>query len=85
MAHSGANPSNHTPSDHSCLDGLPAWQLMAFRDYMFTPTYITSNANRLLDHEWIEIPTLKQFTAFRAPVGTVCLQWFTSVYVGRPQ
>ncbi|KAJ6606762.1 hypothetical protein B0H10DRAFT_1956851 [Mycena sp. CBHHK59/15] len=28
---------------------------------MYTPAYITSNAGRFLDQEWIDVPTLKQF------------------------
>ncbi|KAJ6563900.1 hypothetical protein B0H19DRAFT_1258424 [Mycena capillaripes] len=47
------------PGDTSFLDSLPAWQLMAFRNHMYNPGYITSNANRFFDHEGIEVPFVK--------------------------
>ncbi|KAJ6631964.1 hypothetical protein B0H10DRAFT_2182960 [Mycena sp. CBHHK59/15] len=53
--------SKHTPADRDFLDGLSGRQLTEFRNYMYTPVYITSNAGRLLDQEWIDVPTLKQF------------------------
>ncbi|KAJ6597423.1 hypothetical protein B0H10DRAFT_2196942 [Mycena sp. CBHHK59/15] len=53
--------SKHTPADRDFLDGLSGRQLTEFRNYMYTPAYITSNAGRFLDQEWIDVPTLKQF------------------------
>ncbi|KAJ6567503.1 hypothetical protein B0H10DRAFT_2238590 [Mycena sp. CBHHK59/15] len=34
---------------------------------MYTPAYITSNAGRFLDQEWIDVPTLNQFLGRNAP------------------
>ncbi|KAJ7785060.1 hypothetical protein DFH07DRAFT_1054504 [Mycena maculata] len=52
--------SKHTPADQGFLDGLTTRQLMDFRDYIFSPLYISSNAGKFLDHEWIDIPILKE-------------------------
>ncbi|KAJ6587751.1 hypothetical protein B0H10DRAFT_1954453 [Mycena sp. CBHHK59/15] len=80
--------SKHTPADWDFLDGLSGRQLTEFRNYMYTPTYITSNAGRFLDQEWIDVPTLKQFlgrnvsdaghvassTCSFAPSDSVCIK-----------
>ncbi|KAJ7915032.1 hypothetical protein B0H13DRAFT_2000994, partial [Mycena leptocephala] len=49
--------------DYAFLDGLPAWQLMAFRNYIHPPAFIISNHSRFLDHERIDIPNLETFLA----------------------
>ncbi|KAJ7467361.1 hypothetical protein B0H11DRAFT_2197322 [Mycena galericulata] len=59
--------SKHSAADQAFLDGLPGWKLIEFRNYMFTPSYITSNAGRFLDHEWIDIPALREFLGNSAP------------------
>ncbi|KAJ6609732.1 hypothetical protein B0H10DRAFT_2193725 [Mycena sp. CBHHK59/15] len=59
--------SKHTPADRDFLDGLSGRQLTEFRNYMYTPAYITSNAGRFLDQEWIDVPTLNQFLGRNAP------------------
>ncbi|KAJ7733395.1 hypothetical protein DFH07DRAFT_780616 [Mycena maculata] len=46
----------HAPPEQDFLDGLPGRKLMEFGNYMYTPAYITSNAGRFLDHEWIDLP-----------------------------
>ncbi|KAJ6545260.1 hypothetical protein B0H19DRAFT_1266719 [Mycena capillaripes] len=66
MSPDHANPSKHTPGDTSFLDSLPAWQLMAFRNHIYNPGYRTSNANRFLDYEWIDVPSVKIFLAENA-------------------
>ncbi|KAJ7431585.1 hypothetical protein B0H11DRAFT_1941460 [Mycena galericulata] len=59
---SGADPaSKHTPADQAFLDGLSARQLMDFRNYLYSPMYIKLNAGKFLDHEWVDIPTLKEY------------------------
>ncbi|KAJ7484769.1 hypothetical protein B0H11DRAFT_2279492 [Mycena galericulata] len=59
--------SKHSAGDQAFLDGLPGRKLIEFRNYMFTPSYITLNAGRFLDHEWIDIPALREFLGNSAP------------------
>ncbi|KAJ7720978.1 hypothetical protein DFH07DRAFT_972444 [Mycena maculata] len=59
--------SKHSATDQAFLDDLPGRKLIEFRNYMFTPSYITSNAGRFLDHEWIDIPALREFLGNSAP------------------
>ncbi|KAJ7434886.1 hypothetical protein B0H11DRAFT_2369439 [Mycena galericulata] len=59
--------SKHSAADQAFLDGLPGRKLIEFRNYMFTPSYITSNAGRFLDHKWIDIPALREFLGNSAP------------------
>ncbi|KAJ7502216.1 hypothetical protein B0H11DRAFT_2365550 [Mycena galericulata] len=59
--------SKHSAADQAFLDGLPGRKLIESRNYMFTPSYITSNAGRFLDHEWIDIPALREFLGNSAP------------------
>ncbi|KAJ6562062.1 hypothetical protein B0H19DRAFT_1068746 [Mycena capillaripes] len=63
MSLNRANPSKHIPGDTSFLDSLPAWELMAFWNHIYNPGYITSNANRFFDHEWLDVPFVKIFVA----------------------
>ncbi|KAJ7216104.1 hypothetical protein B0H12DRAFT_1241915 [Mycena haematopus] len=61
---SGAYPgptSKHPPADQEYLDSLSARQLMDFRNYLFNPAYISANAGKFLDHEWIDISLLKEY------------------------
>ncbi|KAJ7434269.1 hypothetical protein B0H11DRAFT_2118810 [Mycena galericulata] len=60
---SRADPaSKHMPADQAFLDGLSARQLMMdFRNYLYSPMYIKLNAGKFLDHEWVDIPTLKEY------------------------
>ncbi|KAJ7882327.1 hypothetical protein B0H13DRAFT_2667388, partial [Mycena leptocephala] len=51
----GVNGSKYAPSGYVFLDGLPAWQLMGFRNYIHSPAFIVSNPSQFLDHEWILI------------------------------
>ncbi|KAJ7922381.1 hypothetical protein B0H13DRAFT_2655645 [Mycena leptocephala] len=53
--------SKHTPADQEYLDSLPARQLMDFRNFLFTPTYISLNAAKFLDHEWVDIGELWKY------------------------
>ncbi|KAJ7476393.1 hypothetical protein B0H11DRAFT_1810084 [Mycena galericulata] len=34
---------------------------MDFRNYLYSPMYIKLNAGKFLDHEWVDIPTLKEY------------------------
>ncbi|KAJ7880075.1 hypothetical protein B0H13DRAFT_2050665, partial [Mycena leptocephala] len=67
----GINGSKHAPSDYTFLDGLPAWQLMAFRNCIHPPAFIISNPSEFLDHEWIDIPNLENFLARNVGTGAV--------------
>ncbi|KAJ7193761.1 hypothetical protein GGX14DRAFT_577033 [Mycena pura] len=40
------SPTKHISADQDFLDSLPAHQLIDFRNYLFTPTYIAHNAER---------------------------------------
>ncbi|KAJ6542456.1 hypothetical protein DFH09DRAFT_1282546 [Mycena vulgaris] len=53
--------SKHTPAEREYLDNLSARQLMDFRDYVFSATYIARNAGKFLDHEWIDIALLRKY------------------------
>ncbi|KAJ6576295.1 hypothetical protein B0H10DRAFT_2236467 [Mycena sp. CBHHK59/15] len=50
--------SKHTPADREYIGSLSPHILMEFRDYLFNPTYITINAAKFLDYEWIDVHTL---------------------------
>ncbi|KAJ7898023.1 hypothetical protein B0H14DRAFT_3424883 [Mycena olivaceomarginata] len=54
------------PSRLLFINALPARRLMDFRNYMYSPLYITSNAAGFLCHEWIDLPALKGFLASSA-------------------
>ncbi|KAJ6543278.1 hypothetical protein DFH09DRAFT_1322276 [Mycena vulgaris] len=61
-----SNHDQNTPADREYLGTLPARQLMEFRnlarrDGLFTLAYIADNAATFLDHEWVDIVTLKQY------------------------
>ncbi|KAJ7798515.1 hypothetical protein B0H13DRAFT_1933630 [Mycena leptocephala] len=66
MSVPGVSGSKHTPRDHGFLDGLPAWQLIGFRSYIYSPAFISSNPSQFLDHEWVDIPQLERFLARNA-------------------
>ncbi|KAJ7676748.1 hypothetical protein DFH06DRAFT_1428491 [Mycena polygramma] len=71
---SDAEPqSKHAPADQEYLDSLSARQLMDFRNYLFTPTYIAHNAAKFLDHEWVDIGELRKYlqqtAATPPPIG----------------
>ncbi|KAJ7466644.1 hypothetical protein B0H11DRAFT_1869800 [Mycena galericulata] len=53
--------SKHTPADQEYLDSLSTRQLMDFRNYLFSPTYIALNATRFLDYEWVDIGELRRY------------------------
>ncbi|KAJ6580328.1 hypothetical protein B0H10DRAFT_2443268 [Mycena sp. CBHHK59/15] len=66
MAVNGAKAWKHSPADQEFLDSLSTRDLMDFRNYMYSPIYIASNAGRFLDHEWINIPNLRDFLCRKA-------------------
>jgi hypothetical protein len=86
MSLAGMNPLKHTADDSEFLDGLPARQLIAFRnnvrvmshphlfnvptDRFMLPEYLIPDATKFLDNEWIEISTLKKFLA----QDTLCIE-----------
>ncbi|KAJ6527273.1 hypothetical protein DFH09DRAFT_1094940 [Mycena vulgaris] len=73
-AFSVAPASKHTPADQAYIDGLSARQLMDFRNYVFTPTFVTLNATKFLDHGWIDMTELRQFIdASRTPAASAPL------------
>ncbi|KAJ7879348.1 hypothetical protein B0H13DRAFT_2543696 [Mycena leptocephala] len=49
MATDAGTGSKHTPADREYLDSLSVRQLMDFRDYLFSPTFIARNASKFLD------------------------------------
>ncbi|KAJ7291881.1 hypothetical protein C8J57DRAFT_1588616 [Mycena rebaudengoi] len=53
--------SKHTKADQEYLDSLSARQLMDFRDYLFSGTYIARNASKFLDYEWVDIALLREY------------------------
>ncbi|KAJ6563092.1 hypothetical protein DFH09DRAFT_1364226 [Mycena vulgaris] len=61
MATDAGARSKHTPADREYLDSLTARQLMDFRDYVFSATYIARNAGKFLDHEWVDIALLREY------------------------
>ncbi|KAF8198687.1 hypothetical protein K438DRAFT_1966650 [Mycena galopus ATCC 62051] len=48
------NADTRSSADQQYLDSLTARQLMDFRDYFFTPTYISLNAGKFLDDKWVK-------------------------------
>ncbi|KAJ6554046.1 hypothetical protein DFH09DRAFT_1318699 [Mycena vulgaris] len=61
MATDAGARSKHTPADQEYLDSLSARQLMDFRDYVFSATYVARNAGKYLDHEWVDIALLREY------------------------
>ncbi|KAJ7723929.1 hypothetical protein B0H16DRAFT_331185 [Mycena metata] len=56
--------STRSHADQEYLDSVPARQLMEFRNFMFTPAYITLNSKKFLDdvdQSWVDVPTLKDY------------------------
>ncbi|KAJ7757397.1 hypothetical protein DFH07DRAFT_958754 [Mycena maculata] len=60
--------SKHTPADQEYLDSLSARQLMDFRNYLFSPTYIALNAAKFLDYEWVDVGELRKYLQHTAAV-----------------
>ncbi|KAJ7835870.1 hypothetical protein B0H13DRAFT_1913361 [Mycena leptocephala] len=61
MATDAGTGSKHTPADREYLDSLSARQLMDFRDYLFSPTFIARNASKFLDHGWVDVAPLREY------------------------
>ncbi|KAJ7277996.1 hypothetical protein C8J57DRAFT_1503838 [Mycena rebaudengoi] len=61
MASNAGAGSKHMPADREYLDSLSARQLMDFRDYLFSATYIARSASKFLDHEWVDIALLREY------------------------
>ncbi|KAJ7730603.1 hypothetical protein DFH07DRAFT_969111 [Mycena maculata] len=83
MDHDAESRSKHTPADQEYLDSLSTRQLMDFRNYLFSPTYIALNAAKVLDHGWVDICELRtylQHTAQSSPfdVSTTRLSALTA-------
>ncbi|KAJ7694786.1 hypothetical protein B0H17DRAFT_1198947 [Mycena rosella] len=71
MAINGVEGSKHTAADLELLDSLSARQLMDFRNHMYNPGYIAANAGMFLDHEWIDIRSLRQHLAVPVPCASL--------------
>ncbi|KAJ7892498.1 hypothetical protein B0H14DRAFT_3427903 [Mycena olivaceomarginata] len=51
----GPDAKLRSPADQEYLDSLSGRQLMVFRNYLFSPTYIKDNAGQFLDHDWVNV------------------------------
>ncbi|KAJ6474955.1 hypothetical protein C8R45DRAFT_935488 [Mycena sanguinolenta] len=47
--------------DQDFLDSLSDRKLIEFRQYLFSSTYITHNASKFLDTEWVDIALLRDY------------------------
>ncbi|KAJ7185060.1 hypothetical protein C8R46DRAFT_1343986 [Mycena filopes] len=54
------------PHDDSFLDTLPARQVMAFRNYKYSPAFLTSCPHQFLDNRWVDVPAIKDFITHHA-------------------
>ncbi|KAJ7869253.1 hypothetical protein B0H13DRAFT_2280827 [Mycena leptocephala] len=61
MSADGTCNSKHTADEQLSIDRVSARRLMDFYTHMYTPGFLVSNASRFLDHEWVDLPTLKYF------------------------
>ncbi|KAJ7702166.1 hypothetical protein B0H16DRAFT_1832003 [Mycena metata] len=60
MSPDGAHPaSKHGPTELAFLDRLLSRQLMDFRNYKYSRAYITSHAGQFLNHDWVDVPGIK--------------------------
>ncbi|KAJ7300409.1 hypothetical protein DFH08DRAFT_828478 [Mycena albidolilacea] len=50
-----------SPADQEYLDSLSGRQLMDFRNYLSSPTYIKYNAGQFLDHDWVNIELFREY------------------------
>ncbi|KAF8185240.1 hypothetical protein K438DRAFT_1973954 [Mycena galopus ATCC 62051] len=48
-------------ADQQYFDSLTARQLMDFRDYLFSPTYISLNAGKFLDDKWEKVGLFREY------------------------
>ncbi|KAJ7343942.1 hypothetical protein DFH08DRAFT_1081295 [Mycena albidolilacea] len=48
-------------ADQEYLDSLSGHQLMDFRNYLFSPTYIKYNPGQFLDHDWVNINLFREY------------------------
>ncbi|KAJ7229683.1 hypothetical protein B0H12DRAFT_1077400 [Mycena haematopus] len=62
-----SDASKHPPEDQAYLDNVSNRQLMDFRDYLFSSTFIALNAAKFLDHEWVDIALLKEYLQQTGP------------------
>ncbi|KAJ6574171.1 hypothetical protein B0H19DRAFT_1253912 [Mycena capillaripes] len=53
--------STHTPAEREYIGSLSPLTLMEFRNHIFNPTYITNNAAKFLDYEWVNIRLLREY------------------------
>ncbi|KAJ6617804.1 hypothetical protein B0H10DRAFT_1947995 [Mycena sp. CBHHK59/15] len=73
--------SKHTPADREYIGSLSPHILMEFRDYLFNPTYITINAAKFLDYEWIDITLLREYVSVLGASTTRSLPILDQVHV----
>ncbi|KAJ7469270.1 hypothetical protein B0H11DRAFT_2435698 [Mycena galericulata] len=61
MATSVGATSKHPPADREYIGSLSPLTLMEFRNYMFSSAYITRNATKFLNYEWVNISDLREY------------------------
>ncbi|KAJ7469814.1 hypothetical protein B0H11DRAFT_2238254 [Mycena galericulata] len=62
MATSVSAVSRHPPADREYIGSLSEpLTLMEFRNYMFSSAYITRNATKFLNYEWVNISDLREY------------------------
>ncbi|KAJ7787326.1 hypothetical protein B0H14DRAFT_2629504 [Mycena olivaceomarginata] len=58
--------SIHPPAGQEYIGSLSPLTLMEFRNHIFNPTYITNNAAKFLDYEWVDIALLREYVQHTA-------------------
>ncbi|KAJ7438913.1 hypothetical protein B0H11DRAFT_2356610 [Mycena galericulata] len=61
MATSVGATSKHPPADREYIGSLSPLTLIEFRNYMFSSAYITRNATKFLNYEWVNISDLREY------------------------
>ncbi|KAJ7510557.1 hypothetical protein B0H11DRAFT_2215321 [Mycena galericulata] len=68
MAASVGAASRHPPADREYIGSLSEpLTLMEFRNYMFSSAYITHNATKFPNYEWVNISDLREFVCSKPP------------------
>ncbi|KAJ6471012.1 hypothetical protein C8R45DRAFT_1165737 [Mycena sanguinolenta] len=64
---SNASATRFSGDDQQYLDALSNRQLRDFREYLFSAAFIQQNANKFLDHDWVDIALLKDYSTQTSP------------------
>ncbi|KAJ6603588.1 hypothetical protein DFH09DRAFT_1354717 [Mycena vulgaris] len=59
------NDAPLSSTERELLDSLSGRDLMDFRNFIYSPTYIRANAAMFLDNEWIKVSELRDFLSRR--------------------